>query len=63
VIQCLAPAFGRGNSYIQIILNLGLPDEVTEVSGSEAGIKLCVLGVGFTRCNTLYFLPPWALIW
>ena len=64
MVQCLAPAFGSGDSYIQVILNLGLPDEVIEVAGSEAGIKLTVLSAGFPRYNALYFnFIPYALIW
>ena len=63
MVQCLAPAFGSGDSYVQIILNLGLPDEVIKLAGSEAGIKLCVLSAGFTRYNALYFRPPQVLIW
>ncbi len=39
MVQYLAPAFGSGDGYIEIILDLVLPDEVAEASGSEIGIK------------------------
>jgi len=55
VVQRFASAFGGNDSYVQIILNLDLPDEITKVPGSEAGIKLAVLSAGFTRYNALYF--------
>ena len=48
VVQCFAPAFGSGDSYIQILLNPILPDEVIKAPGTETGIQWRVLGVGFT---------------
>jgi hypothetical protein len=48
VVQCLASAFGSGDSYIQIVLNPGLPDEVIKTPWSQAGIKWYVLSSGFT---------------
>jgi len=48
MVQRLAPAFGRRDSYVQIVLNLGLPDEVIKATGPEAGVKWFVFSAWFT---------------
>ncbi|GAH97676.1 unnamed protein product [marine sediment metagenome] len=48
MVQRLAPAFSCSDSYLQVILNLILPDKVIKASGSEAGIKAYILGFGLT---------------
>ena len=48
MVQRLAPAFSRSDSYLQVILNLTLPDEVIKASGSEASIKGYILSLGLT---------------
>ncbi len=62
MVQCLIPPFGRGNRYIQIIFDSGLPNEVSKTSGSKASIKWYILSAGFTRYNAFYFdftpVPP-----
>ena len=55
MVQCLTSAFGSGDSYVQIVLDPGLPDEVIKPPGSEASIKWYVLSGGFTRYNAVYF--------
>ena len=55
MVQRLIPALGSGNSYIQIVLNPSLPDEVIKTPWSQAGIKWYVLSTGFTRYNASYF--------
>jgi hypothetical protein len=56
VIQRLAPAFSRGDGYLQVFLDLVLPGEVVEAAGAEAGVEGGVLGFGLARNNALYFL-------
>ncbi len=59
MVQRLAPAFGSGDSYVQVVLNLALPDEIIKTPWPQAGIKWYVLSAGFTRYNASYFnLPP-----
>ena len=48
MVQRLAPAFSRSDSYPEIFLNLVLPDEVVKASGSEAGVKGYILSFGLT---------------
>ena len=48
VVQRFTPAFSGGNGYAQIILDLGLPDEVIEAPGSQVCVKRYVLGIRFT---------------
>ena len=48
MVQCLAPAFGGSDGYVQIVLYLILSDELGKVAGSEVGVKWYVLGAGFT---------------
>ncbi len=55
MVQWLAPAFSRGDSYAQIVLDFGLPDEVIKMPWSQAGIKWYVFTAGFTRYNASYF--------
>ena len=59
VVESLAPAFGGGDSYVQVALYLVLPDKIAKSAGSQTGFKWYVLGAWFTRHNTSYFtLPP-----
>ena len=55
MVQRLTPAFGSSDSYAQIVLNPGLPNEVIKAPGAQASIKRYVLSAGFTRYNALYF--------
>jgi len=55
MVKCLAPPFSRGDSYIQILLNSSLTNELIKAAGPEAGIKGYVLSTGFTRYNAVYF--------
>jgi hypothetical protein len=48
MVQRLIPAFSRRDSYLQVFLNLVLPDEVIKALGSEASIKGYILGSGLT---------------
>jgi hypothetical protein len=48
MVQRLIPAFSRSDGYLQILLNLILPDEVIKAPGAEAGIKGYILSPGFT---------------
>ena len=48
MVQCFTPAFGSGDSYLDVILNSMLPDEVIKTPGAQAGIKWYVLSTGFT---------------
>ena len=48
MVQRLTPAFGGGNRYVQVVLNPGLPDEVTKRAGPQAGIERLVLSTRFT---------------
>jgi len=54
MVQCLASAFGGSNSYVQIVLDLDLPDEIVKPPWAQAGIKRYVLSSGFTRYNASY---------
>jgi hypothetical protein len=46
MVQRLAPAFSRSDSYSDVFLNLVLPDEVIKASGSEASVKRYILSSG-----------------
>ncbi len=48
MVQRFTPAFGSGDSYLQIVLDLALPDEVIKTPGAQASIKWCVLISGFS---------------
>jgi hypothetical protein len=48
MVQRLASAFSRSDSYPQVFLNLVLPDEFIKTPGSKAGIKGYILGSGLT---------------
>ena len=62
MVQCLAPAFGSSNSYVQIVLDPDLPDEIIKTPWSQAGIKWYILSTGFTGYNASYFnLTPFKL--
>lgn len=61
MIQRLTSAFSSDNSYVQIVLDLALPDEFIEAAGSQAGIKWLVLGTGFPRYNPSYLCPVLSL--
>jgi len=55
MVQRLIPALGCGNSYVQVVLDLGLPNEVLKAPGAETGFKGYIFSAGFTRYNALYF--------
>jgi len=48
VVQRLLPAFSRGDGYLEVFLNLVLPDEVVKASGAEAAVEGYILGSGLT---------------
>lgn len=48
MVQRFAPGFGGGDSYVQIVLDFGLPDKVLETPRSQAGIQGYVLSSRFT---------------
>jgi len=58
MVQRITPAFSRGDGYVQVILNLVLPDEFIKVAWPEAGIKRGILNIGFTRYNASYLTSP-----
>ncbi len=59
MVQRLIPAFGGSDSYVQVLLDPVLPDEISKMSRSQAGIEGNILGAGFTRYNVSYFnFPP-----
>jgi len=55
MVKCLTPPFSCGDSYVQILLNSGLTNELIKATGPEAGIKRYVFSTGFTRYNAVYF--------
>lgn len=55
MVQRLASAFGSSNSYVQIVLDPSLPDEIIKTPWSQAGIKWYVLSSGFAGYNASYF--------
>jgi hypothetical protein len=46
MVESLPPPPGRGDGYLDIILNLVLPDEVVKAPGPEAAVQGYVLGAG-----------------
>jgi hypothetical protein len=59
MVKRLTPAFGGGNTYLQIFLSLILSDKVGQVPGSKTRIERCIFFVWFARDNACYFaLPP-----
>jgi hypothetical protein len=54
MVQRLAPAFSRSDSYSDVLLNLILPDEVSKAAGAQAGVKGYVLSLGLTGYNAVY---------
>jgi len=48
MVKRLPPPLGCGDGYLNIILNLVLPDEVSKAAGSEASVKGYILGSGLT---------------
>jgi hypothetical protein len=48
MVQRLAPALSRGDGYLEVFLNLVLPDKFGEMAGSEAAVKGYVLSSGLT---------------
>jgi hypothetical protein len=58
MVDWFAPAFGSGNTYLEIFLRLILSDEVGQAPGSKTGIERRVLDTGFTRYNTSYGPTP-----
>jgi hypothetical protein len=57
MVQRLVPALSRSDSYLEVILNLILPDKVIKAPRAKATVKTGVLSPGFTRYNALYFNP------
>ena len=55
MVQRLTPGFSRSDSYVQIILDLSLPNKVIKFAGTEISIKWYVFNVRFTRYNAIYF--------
>ncbi|MFC1932971.1 hypothetical protein ACFLXU_05015 [Chloroflexota bacterium] len=55
MVQWLVPALGSSDSYVQIVFDLALPDEVIKTPWSQAGIKRYIFTAGFTRYNANYF--------
>ena len=47
MVERLASALSCGDGYVYILFNPVLPDEVIKTAGSQAGIKRCILGIGF----------------
>ena len=63
MVQCLTSAFGSSNSYIQIVLDFGLPDKIIKTPWSQTGIKWYVLSRGLARYNASYFnLTPFRFL-
>ena len=48
MVQRFPPPLGRGDGYLDVILNLVLPDEVSKASGAEAAVEGYILGAGLT---------------
>jgi hypothetical protein len=48
MIQRLVPALSRSDSYLEVILNLVLPDKVIKAPGAKASVKVYILSPGFT---------------
>ena len=48
MVQCFASTFGGGDSYVQIVFDLALPDEIIKTPWPQAGIKWDVLTSRFT---------------
>ena len=55
MVERLASAFGGGDSYIQVLFYLALPDEVIKTPWPQAGIKRRIFTISFTGDNTSYF--------
>jgi hypothetical protein len=55
MVQRLVPALSRGDGYLEVILNLILPDKVIKTPGAKAGVKVYILSPGFARYNSFYF--------
>ena len=47
MIQRITPAFGSGDGYTQIFLDLILSDKVVKAPGAEAGVKRYIFSTGF----------------
>ena len=48
MVQRLAPALSRGDGYLEVFLNLALPDKFSEMARPEAAVKVYVLSFGLT---------------
>ena len=55
MVQRITPAFGSGDGYTQIFLDLFLPDEVVKAPGAEAGVMRYIFSTRFTGYNAFYF--------
>jgi len=47
MVQRLAPPLGGGDGYVQVALDLALPDEVAQVAGPEVAVQRDVVAVRF----------------
>ena len=47
MVQRLVPALSRRDGYLQVLLDLVLPDKVIEAAGAEAAVKVYVFSPGF----------------
>jgi hypothetical protein len=48
MVQRFVPALSRRDSYVKIVLNFGLPDEVLQAPGTETGLKWRIFSTGLT---------------
>jgi hypothetical protein len=58
MVQRLVPALSRGDGYLQVVLNLILPDKIIKTPRSKAAVEVYILGSGLTGNNSVYFNPP-----
>jgi hypothetical protein len=43
MVQCLVPALSGSDSYIEVILNLILPDKISKAPGTKATVEGYIL--------------------
>ena len=58
VVQGFITAFGRVDSYLEVILRLVLSRKLRQMPRPQAGIKRRILGAGFPRYDASYFVSP-----
>ena len=51
MVQRFIPAFGGGNSYLEVFFDTTLPNEIIKTPGTQAAVDRRVLGTGFSRYN------------